>query len=38
LENAKQDEALFKKQMEGIRKEYKDLEDQNNQQQAALEE
>ena len=36
LENAKQDEALFKKQMEGIRKEYKDLEDQNNQQQALL--
>jgi len=31
LENAKQDEALFKKQMEGIRKEYKDLEDQNKQ-------
>jgi hypothetical protein len=27
LENAKQDEALFKKQIEGIRKEYKDLED-----------
>lgn len=36
LENAKQDEALFKKQMEGIRKEYKDLEDQNNKQQALL--
>ena len=33
LENAKQDEALFKKQIEGIRKEYKDLEDQNKQQQ-----
>jgi hypothetical protein len=31
LENAKQDETLFKKQMEGIRKEYKDLEDQNKQ-------
>ena len=36
LENAKQDEALFKKQMEGIRKEYKDLEDQNKQQQELL--
>lgn len=36
LENAKQDEALFKKQMEGIRKEYKDLEDQNRQQQELL--
>ena len=36
LENAKQDEALFKKQIEGIRKEYKDLEDQNNQQQELL--
>lgn len=36
LENAKQDEALFKKQMEGIRKEYKDLEDQNRQQQEIL--
>ena len=36
LENAKQDEALFKKQMEGIRKEYKDLEDQNKQQQEIL--
>lgn len=33
LENAKQDEALFKKQIDGIRKEYKDLEDQNRQQQ-----
>jgi len=31
LENAKQDETLFKKQIEGIRKEYKDLEDQNRQ-------
>ena len=36
LENAKQDEALFKKQIEGIRKEYKDLEDQNKQQQELL--
>ena len=36
LENAKQDEDLFKKQMEGIRKEYKDLEDQNKQQQELL--
>lgn len=36
LENAKQDEVLFKKQMEGIRKEYKDLEDQNRQQQELL--
>lgn len=36
LESAKQDEALFKKQMEGIRKEYKDLEDQNRQQQEVL--
>lgn len=36
LENAKQDEALFAKQMEGIRKEYKDLEDQNRQQQELL--
>lgn len=33
LENAKQDEALFAKQMQGIRKEYKDLEDQNRQQE-----
>lgn len=32
LESAKQDEALFQKQMEGIRKEYKNLEDQNRQQ------
>ena len=36
LENAKQDETLFRKQMEGIRKEYKDLEDQNRQQQELL--
>lgn len=36
LENAKQDETLFKKQMEGIRKEYKDLEDQSRQQQELL--
>ena len=36
LENAKQDETLFKKQMEGIRKEYKDLEDQNKKQQELL--
>ena len=36
LESAKQDEDLFKKQMEGIRKEYKDLEDQNKQQQELL--
>ena len=36
LEAAKQDEDLFKKQMEGIRKEYKDLEDQNKQQEQLL--
>lgn len=36
LETAKQDEDLFKKQMEGIRKEYKDLEDQKNQQNELL--
>lgn len=33
LESAKQDEDLFKKQMEGIRKEYKNLEDQHRQQE-----
>lgn len=36
LEAAKADETLFKKQMEGIRKEYKKLEDNNIQQQQAI--
>lgn len=36
LNNAKQDEDLFKKQVEGIRKEYKDKEDFNSQQQQAI--
>lgn len=39
LTNAKQNEDLFKKQVEGIRKEYKEREDfQNQQEQAAYEE
>jgi len=36
LEAAKSDETLFKKQMEGIRKEYQKLEDNNRQQQEAI--
>lgn len=36
LEAAKADETLFKKQMEGIRKEYQKLEDNNRQQQEAI--
>lgn len=36
LEAAKSDETLFKKQMEGVRKEYQKLEDNNRQQQEAI--
>lgn len=36
LETAKSDETLFKKQIEGIRKEYQNLEDNNRQQQEAI--
>lgn len=36
LEAAKSDETLFKKQMEGIRREYQKLEDNNRQQQEAI--
>lgn len=38
LNNAKQNEDLFKKQVEGIRKEYKDREDLESQQQQAVQE
>ena len=36
LEAAKSDEALFKKQIEGVRREYQKLEDNNRQQQIAI--
>ena len=38
LEKAKEDEQLFKKQIEGLRKEYKSLEDQQRQQNAVEQE